>query len=88
MQTFTFDSETLTASEVSSGVRGIYTATLTAGGAARTVLGEEVTAVESGIVVATSEPEFSTTSTTGGAESVRAGCWVGLGICLVVFSML
>lgn len=83
-----FDSETLTASEVSSGVWGIYTATLTAGGAAKTVLGEEVTAVESGLVVATAEPEATTTSSTGGAEKVRAGCWVALGVCLVVFSML
>jgi hypothetical protein len=90
-QTVTFDSLTTTASEVESGVWAVYTATLTAGGDAKTVLGQEVTAASSGLVVATSSQSASSTtatSSTSGAEKVAAGCWTGLIACGVLFSLL
>jgi hypothetical protein len=90
-QTVTFESLTTTASEVESGVWAVYTATLTAGGDAKTVLGQEVTAASSGLVVATSSQSASSTtatSSTSGAEKVAAGCWTGLIACGVLFSLL
>jgi hypothetical protein len=90
-QTVTFDSMTTTASEVESGVWAVYTATLTAGGEAKTVLGQEVTAASSGLVVATSSRSASSTtstSSTSGAEKVAAGCWTSLIACGVLFSLL
>jgi hypothetical protein len=90
-QTVTFDSLTTTASEVESGVWAVYTATLTAGGEAKTVLGQEVTAAASGLVVATSSQSASSTTrtaSTSGAEKVTAVCWMGLVACGVLFSLL
>jgi hypothetical protein len=90
-QTVTFDLMTTTASEVESGVWAVYTATLTAGGEAKTVLGQEVTAASSGLVVATSSRSASSTtstSSTSGAEKVAAGCWTSLIACGVLFSLL
>jgi hypothetical protein len=90
-QTVTFDLMTTTASEVESGVWAVYTATLTAGGEAKTVLGQEVTAASSGLMVATSSRSAgSTTSTssTSGAKKVTAVCWTGLVACGIVFSFL
>jgi hypothetical protein len=90
-QTVTFDSLTTTASEVESGVWAVYTATLTAGGEAKTVLGQEVTAADSGLLVATSSRSASSTtgtSSTSGAGRVTAVCWKGLVACGVLFSLL
>jgi hypothetical protein len=89
LQTVTFESETLTASEVSSGVFRVYTATLTAGGAAQTVLGQQVSAASSGLVVkATAKPSGSGGSSTSGAERLTMGCWAGLVLCGLLFSLL
>jgi hypothetical protein len=80
-QTVTFDSLTTTASEVESGVWAVYTA----------VLGQEVTAADSGLLVATSSRSASSTtgtSSTSGAGRVTAVCWKGLVACGVLFSLL
>lgn len=83
----TFESETMTASEISSGVWAVYTATLTVSGDAKTVLGEQVTAAPTGLVV--ESPDASTTtSTTGGAARLTMGAWAGLVGCGLLFSLL
>lgn len=87
-QTVTFESEIITASEISSGVYAVYTATLTAGGEAKSVLGQEVTAASSGLVVATSSPSASSTSSTSGASKLATACWASLVVCGLLFSML
>lgn len=91
-QTLTFESETLTASEISSGVFAVYTATLTAGGEAKTVLGQDVTAASSGLVVATSSSSSpasaGTTSSTSGASKLTVACSASLVVCGLVFSLL
>lgn len=90
VQTVTFESEILTASEISSGVFAVYTATLTAGGSAQTVLGQEVTAASSGLVVASSSTSTArtTVSSTSGASRLATACWAGLVVCGLLFSML
>ena len=87
-QIVTFESETMTASQVSSGVFEVYTATLTAGGAAKTVLGQKVSAASSGLVVATASPSGSGRSSTSGAAKVTMGCWAGLVVGELLFSLL
>ena len=89
-QTLTLESDILTASEISSGVFAMNTATLTAGGEAKTVLGQEVTAASSGLVVAeaSSTTSGSRSSPTSGAERLVTGCWAGLAVCGLMFSML
>lgn len=87
LQTVTFESETFTASEVSSGVFRVYTATLTAGGEAKTVLGQRVTAASSGLVVAATSKSTSTSSTSG-ASRVTIACWASLVVCGLLFSLL
>lgn len=89
-QTVTFESEILTASEISSGVFAMDTATLTAGGSAKTLLGQEVTAASTGLVVAeaSSTTSGNTNSPTSGADRFATGCWAGLVVCGLVFSML
>jgi hypothetical protein len=86
LQTVTFESEIMTASEVSSGVFRVYTETLTAGGEAKTVLGQRVTAASSGLVVAATSKSTSTSSTSG-ASKVATACWVSLAS-LVAFGLL
>lgn len=91
-QTVTFESETLTASEVSSGVFAINTATLTAGESAKTVLGQEVTAASTGLLVddATSSPSASTTSSDSdsGVSKLGVACSCGLVVLGLGFFML
>ncbi|KAM0723400.1 hypothetical protein Q7P37_000386 [Cladosporium fusiforme] len=88
VQTVTFESETMTASEISSGVWDLYTETLTVGGDAKTLLYDEVTAASSGIIVASSTTSASTTSSTGAASRMTTACWAGLFVCGIGFSML
>lgn len=90
VQTVTFESELVTASEISSGVFAVYTATLTAGEEAKTVLGQEVTAASSGLVVASSSTTTArtTSSSTSGASRLATACWAGLVVCGLLFSML
>lgn len=91
VQTVTFETETFTATEVSSGVYWLYTGTLTVGGSAKTVRGQEVTAASTGLVVAaasTSASASATTSSTSGAAKLTTACWAGLVICGLLFSML
>jgi hypothetical protein len=87
LQTVTFESETMTASEVSSSVFRVYTETLTAGGEAKTVLGQRVTAASSGLVVAATSKSTSTSSTSG-ASKVTIACWASLVACGLLFSLL
>ena len=90
LQTVTFESETMTASEISSGVYRVYTETLTAGGEAKTVLGQRVTAAPSGLVVATTSASTSTSSTSA-ASKVATACWASLAslvACGLLFSLL
>ena len=79
---------TVTASEISSGVWGVYTATVSAGGSAVEVCGDEVTVASSGVVIATASPSASTISSTSGAEKLTAACWAGLLVCGLLFSLL
>lgn len=80
----------MTASEISFGVWGVYTATVSVGGSAVEVFGDyEVTAASSGVVVATIEPSGgASSSTTSGAEKVMTACWAGLVVCGILFSLL
>jgi hypothetical protein len=87
VQTLTFESETITASEVSSRVFAVYTQTVSVGGEAKSVLGQEVSAAVTGVVVATASASESTSSTSG-AGRVWTGCWAGLGVCGLLFSLL
>ncbi|GAB7331613.1 hypothetical protein MBLNU13_g02984t1 [Cladosporium sp. NU13] len=88
-QTVTFVSgPTVTASEISSGVWNVYTATVSVGGSAKEVFGDEVTAASTGVVIPTSSPSASTTSSTSGASKLTTGCWVGLVVCGLLFSLL
>ena len=89
-QTVTFVSgPTVTASEISSGVWNVYTATVSVGGSAKEVFGDEVTAASTGVVIPTSSPSVSTTtSSTSGASKLAMDCWVGLVVCGLLFSLL
>lgn len=88
-QTVTFVSgPTVTASEISSGVWNVYTATMSVGGSAKEVFGDEVTAASTGVVIPTASPSASTTASTSGAEKLTTGCWVGLVVCGLLFSLL
>jgi hypothetical protein len=88
-QTVTFVSgPTVTASEVSSGVWKVYTATVSVGGSAKEVFGDEVTAASTGVVIPTSSPSASTTSSTSGASRLTIACSASLVLCGMVFSLL
>ena len=79
----------MTASEISSGVWNVYTATVSVGGSAKEVFGDEVTAASTGVIVPTSSPSAgTTTSSTSGALKLTTGCWVGLVVCGLLFSLL
>lgn len=78
----------MTASEISSGVWDVYTATVSVGGSAKEVFGDEVTAASTGVVIPTASPSANTTSPTSGAEELTTGCWVGLVVCGLLFSLL
>jgi hypothetical protein len=88
-QTVTFVSgPTVTASEVSSGVWNVYTATVSVGGSAKEVFGDEVTAASTGVVIPTSSPSASTTSSTSGASRLTIACSASLVLCGLLFSSL
>lgn len=89
LQTVTFVSgPTVTASEISSGVWDVYTAIVSVGGPAKEVFGDEVTAASTGVVIPTSSPSASTTSSTSGGSKVTMACWASLVVCGLLFSLL
>lgn len=89
LQTVTFVSgPTVTASEISSGVWGVYSVTVSVGGSAKEVYGDEVTAASTGVVIPTASPSASITSSTSGASKLTTACWAGLVVCGLLFSLL
>lgn len=80
---------TITTSEVSPSVWAVHSVTLTVGGSAAEVYGDEVTAASTGVaIVETASPSTSTTSSTSGASKLTIACWASLVACGLLFSLL